>query len=86
MKDVFGASGWGGVTTGVVAVAAMAVCAASTVVFFKGRGIKGAAAAMMMGMRPRSGPGYSRVSTAENDDFALADQLLEDDDIDPSNI
>ena len=27
------------------------------------------------GMRPRSGPGYSRVSTAENDDFALADQV-----------
>lgn len=38
--------------------------------------------------QPHSGPGYSRLATAE-DDFALADQLLvadDDDDVEPSNI
>ena len=55
----------------------------------QGRGFKSAAGAMLQSVFPRrhSGPGYSRVSTAENDDFALADQLLADDEeVEPSNI
>ena len=53
---MFGAEGWGGVTTGVVFVGAMALCAAGSVVMCKGRGVrvggvKGAAAALLAGFR-----------------------------------
>ncbi|EKX33425.1 hypothetical protein GUITHDRAFT_120374 [Guillardia theta CCMP2712] len=55
---------WGGVGVGVVAVVAIGACAAASALFLKGRGIRGATEAH----------GYSRLSTGENDDFALADQ------------
>ena len=91
--DVFGVSGWGGFSTGVVAIGAIAACAAASVVFVKGGGgggVRRAAAGMVLALRrPHSGPGYSRLATSDdNDDFALADDLLaaDADDVEPSDL
>ena len=91
--DVLGVAGGGGFSTGVVAIGAIAACAAASVVFVKGGGgggVRRAAAGMVLALRrPHSGPGYSRLATSDdNDDFALADDLLaaDADDVEPSDI
>uniref|UniRef100_A0A7S0EUC9 VPS10 domain-containing protein n=1 Tax=Hanusia phi TaxID=3032 RepID=A0A7S0EUC9_9CRYP len=71
---------WGGVGVGLVAVVAIGACAATSALFLKGRGIRGATEVMLSSFQPsQRGHAYSRLSTGENDDFALADQLLQDD-------